>query len=49
MTKFDYFMLRFNLFDVNQRYNLCGSAFTVSSDELRFLSAYKMLVSSAKR
>ena len=35
-------MLRFNLFDVSLTYNLFSSAFTVCSNDLRVLSAYKI-------
>ena len=51
MTKllFFFFMLRVNLFVINQTYSLCSSVLTTCSNNLRFLSAYKILVSSAKR
>ena len=49
MTKFDFFMFRVNLFAVSQSYNLQSSWFTINSNDLRFLSPYKMFVSSANR
>ena len=50
MTKLDLFMLRVNLFEVSQRYRLCSSVLTNSfSNDLRFLSAKRILVSSTKR
>ena len=54
LKKVFFFMLRFNLFDVSQTYNLCSSAFTAYSNDLRFNKMYKaytgkILVSSAKR
>ena len=50
MTKLDLFMLRVNLFEVSQTYGLCSSVLTNSfSNDLRLLSAKRILVSSAKR
>ena len=47
--KFDFFMFRVNLFAVSQSYNLQSSWFTINSNDLRFLSAYRMFVSSVNR
>ena len=49
MTKFDFFMFRVNLLAVSQSYNLQSSWFTINSNDLRFLSAYRMFVLSANR
>ena len=48
MTKFDFFTSRVNLFVINQTYSLCSSVLTTCSNNLRFLSAYKILVSKDK-
>ena len=44
MTKFDFFIFRVNLFAVNQSYNLQSSWFTINSNDLRFLSAYRIFM-----
>ena len=49
MTKLDFVTLRDNLFAVNQLYNLISSWLTVVSKDLRSLSAYNRLVSSANK
>ena len=49
MTKFDFFIFRVNLFAVSQLYNLQSSWLTINSNDLRFLSAYRILVSSGNK
>ena len=45
MTKLDLFMLRVILFEVSQTYRLCSSVLMAFCNVLRFLSAYRILVS----
>ena len=49
MTKFDFFIFRVNLFAVSQSYNLQSSWFTINSNDLRFMSAYRIFVSSENK
>ena len=49
ITKFDIFGLSVNLFEVSQTYSLYSPVLRTCSNDWRFLSAYKIFVSSAKR
>ena len=50
MTKFVFFFIfRVTLFAVSQSYSLQSSWFTINSNDLRFLSTYRIFVSSANR
>ena len=49
MTELDFLILILHLFEVSQIYSFCSSALTTFSSDVRCLSGYRMLVSSAKR
>ena len=49
MTKLVFLIFKVSLFAVSQSHNLRSSRFTMSSSDLRLLSAYRIFVSSANK